>query len=86
MSKRAVGFLTSLLWLLAIYFFAVSRILNPKAYGEGEWALVTWLSVLAGGLALTAFAFSCAYLKLKEEVRLRELAARENAARSAAAR
>ncbi len=85
MSKRAVGFLTGLLWLLAIYFFAVSRILNPNAYGEAERVLVTGLSVLAGGFALAAFTLSCAYLKLKEEVRLRKLTARESDSRNAAA-
>lgn len=85
MSKRAVGFLTSLLWLLAIYFFAVSLMLSLKAYAEAEQALVTGLCVLAGGFALAAFTFSCVYLKLNEEARLRELTARANDARNAAA-
>jgi len=85
MSKRAVGFLTTLSWLLAMYFFGASRLFASDAYGEAERTLVTGLTVLAGGFALTAFACSCAYLALKEEARLRAQTERENDARDRAA-
>jgi hypothetical protein len=83
-SKGAVGFMAALLWLLAGYFFIVSRIIGSDAYGEPERVLVTGLMVVSGGVGIAAIAFLFAYVKLREEARLRDRTAREADARAAA--
>jgi Na+-driven multidrug efflux pump len=77
MRKSAVGFIAALLWLLAGYFFIVSRIIGCDAYSEPERVLVTGLMVVSGGVGIAVIAFSLAYLKLCGEASLRQLTARE---------